>query len=195
MDGVLVNTKRNMNLSWQKVQEKFKLNTPFKNYFKYIGIPFEKILRKLFIKNNISKIKKIYNSESLKRSNVVTLYPGVKKTLKKLKKNKIKIGIVTSKDKKRTKKLVKKFQMKRKLIVSPSRELKGKPNPDQLIKAIRLSKVNSSGVIYVGDMLVDYKAAMKAKINYVHANYGYSKKLSYYKHSIRKLEDLLKIIK
>jgi len=195
LDGVLVDSKKNMYLSWKKVQEKFQLKIPFSYYFKHIGMPFEKILQKLLIKNNLSQIYKTYQLESIKQTKKIKLYPRIKKTLKNFKKKKIKLGIVTSKDKNRTKKLIKKLKIDVKLVISPSKRLRGKPYPDQLLKAIKLAKVEPSKTIYVGDMLVDYKAANRAKINYIHAAYGYGKKLSYYKYSIKKFDDLLKIVK
>jgi len=194
LDGVLVDTKNNMNLSWNKVQKDFKLIVPFKNYFKYIGMPFEKILKKLLIKKNINKIYKTYKVESFNHFNKIKLYPGVKKTLLNLKKKKIKLGIVTSKDKNRTKKLLKKFKLNIKLIISPSKGLKGKPHPDQILKAIKISAEKPSKTVYVGDMFVDYKAAKSSGVSYIHAKYGYGKNNNLYKNSIKKFNDLLKFI-
>ena len=119
-------------------------------------MPFETILKRLHIKKNLNKISKTYQNESIRHFNKIKLYPGVAKTLKDLIKRKIKLGIVTSKDKDRTLKLIKKFKINIKLIVSPSKGLRGKPYPDQLLKAMKMLKTNSSNTIYVGDMLVDF---------------------------------------
>jgi len=81
-----------------------------------------------------------------------------------------------------------------KLIVTPSKKLRGKHFPDQLIKAVKMAKLNSSNTIYVGDMLVDYKEKKNSEIIFVYANYGYGKKLTFYRHSFKKFKDLLKII-
>ena len=56
MDGVLFDTKENMRYAWNDVNEKFKLRVNFKYYFKQIGVPFDKILKKLNIINNKKKI-------------------------------------------------------------------------------------------------------------------------------------------
>ena len=111
-----------------------------------------------------------------------------------LNKRKITLGIVTSKDKFRTLKLIKKFRIDIKLIVTPSKKLRGKPFPDQLLKAIKIAKTNVSNALYVGDMLVDYKAAKSSNINFVHTKYGYGKRYNFYKHTISQFKDLLKII-
>ena len=194
LDGVLVDTKINMQMAWSKVQKNFDLEISFKDYFKHIGLPFKAILKKIFIKKNFNKIEKTYRKESIQQFNKIKLYPGVAKTLKDLKRKKITVGIVTSKDRIRTIKLIKKFKMNIKLVVAPSRKLRGKPFPDQLLKAIKMAKLDQLNSIYIGDMLVDYKAAKNSKINFVYAKYGYGKKYIFYKHYIKKIRDLLKII-
>ena len=194
LDGVIIDSKKNMQMSWNKVRKVFKLKVPFNSYFKHIGLPFETILKRLLIKKNLNKISKTYQNESIRHFNKIKLYPGVAKTLKDLIKRKIKLGIVTSKDKDRTLKLIKKFKINIKLIVSPSKGLRGKPYPDQLLKAMKMLKTNSSNTIYVGDMLVDYRAAKNSGINFIHSKYGYGKKYSFYKYSIKKFKDLAKII-
>jgi len=50
LDGVLINSQSNMLYSWEKTCEKFNLKIPFREYFKLIGIPFEKILDNFLIK-------------------------------------------------------------------------------------------------------------------------------------------------
>tara|TARA_Y100000590_G_scaffold454410_1_gene601184 strand:- start:2047 stop:2670 length:624 start_codon:yes stop_codon:yes gene_type:complete len=194
LDGVIIDTKKNMQLSWKKVQKRFNLNISFNQYFKYIGLPFEKILTKLLVKNNLADIHKTYQKESIKQLNKIKLYPGVQKTLKNLRKKKIILGIVTSKDRYRTIKLINKFKMNIKIVVPPSNNLRGKPFPDQLIKAGKMAKIKSSYAIYVGDMLVDYKAAKNSGMNFVHARYGYGKSKKFYRHSIKKFKNLLDFI-
>ena len=194
LDGVLFDTKKNMHMSWKKVQIEFKIRKKFKQYFKHIGMPFNKILKNLSIDKDLTKIHKIYQKESIRNFNKIKLYSGVKNTLENLSKRKIIIGVVTSKDKIRTLKLIKKFKLNIKYIVPPSKKLRGKPFPDQLVKAIKLAKINCSNTIYLGDMLVDFKAAKNSKINFVYAEYGYGKKYSFYKYSIKKFKDSAKII-
>ena len=104
LDGVLIDSKKNMEISWNGVCKKFDLEINFKKYFSLIGLPFEEILKKLGIKNNFKKIKSTYSYISKKNFNRISVYPKVINTLTFLKNNHIKIAIVTSKDKQRTKK-------------------------------------------------------------------------------------------
>jgi len=194
LDGVMFDTKKNMHISWMKVQKEFNIKKNFNSYFKFIGMPFTKILKKLSINNHLNEIHAVYQKESIRHFNKIKMYKGVKQTLRKLDKKKIIVGVVTSKDKFRTLKLIKKFGLNIKYVVPPSKQLRGKPFPDQLLMAIKLAKINYSKTIYLGDMLVDYKAAKNSKINFIHAKYGYGKNYSYYKYSINKFNDLIKFV-
>ena len=122
LDGVIIDSKLNMKKSWDKVRKETKLQVKFEEYFKHIGRPFRKILLKLKIKKNLNMIENIYTKESLKNINNIKLYPNIKKTLNLLKIKKYKIGVVTSKEKKRTKIILKKFNLKFKHVVSPEKK-------------------------------------------------------------------------
>lgn len=132
LDGVIIDSKENMRLSWEHVRKNFELKQTFEMYFKYVGLPFLKILKNIGIKKNFKKITQIYKTRSIINFYKIKVVPGMIETLKKLIQNNVKIAIVTSKDIKRTKLIVKRFKIPIKVIVSPKRSLKGKPFPDQL---------------------------------------------------------------
>ena len=168
-----------------------KIKQSFSQYFTFIGYPFEKILNKIGINKNINQIKKIYQNQSIKNFRYIKLNSGVIETIKILKKNKIKLGLVTSKDIKRTKMILKKFEIPIQVIVSPQKNLRGKPFPDQILSAIKKLMSSKKKACYVGDMLVDYKAAKNAKIDFIFANYGYGKRKYLFKKIIYKPQDIL----
>ena len=190
---MLVDSRENMLLSWQKVQILFNIKIQFKSYFKNIGLPFGSILKKLGIKKKKKLIFKEYRKESIKGFDKIKLYPGVKKTLRFLKKN-YKLAIVTSKDKYRTSKLLKKFNIKFNIVACPSKKIRGKPFPDQIIKVLRYYDEKKDRSVYIGDMRVDYEAASRAGIKFIYAKYGYGKKYYFYKYYIDKFSDLRKIL-
>lgn len=195
LDGVLIDSKQNMKVSWNAARKKFNLKQKFKDYFQYVGLPFNKILDNLLIHKSVhAQIKNNYSRNSLKYIKKIRLYPDTLRTINKLKKNGIKIAIVTSKDKKRSFKIIKKFKIGIKKIICPEVGLKGKPFPDQLIKAIKMFKIDLKNIIYVGDMKVDYYAAKNARIGFVFAGYGYGKKFRIYRKSIANLGQLLKLL-
>jgi phosphoglycolate phosphatase len=192
LDGVLIDSKKNMRNSWGHVKKKMKLSQSFKKYFDLIGYPFERILNKIGIFNDINKIKKIYQTQSIFNLKYVKIHKDVIQTLETLKKNKIKLGLVTSKDIKRTKIIIKKFKIPIKTIISPRKKLRGKPFPDQIFLALKKLMSSKKKTCYVGDMLVDFKAAQNAKVGFIFADYGYGKKKNYFKNIIYKPRDILK---
>ena len=195
LDGVLINSKSNMKFSWNKVKKKFKLEQNFDEYFKFIGLPFENILTKINITKNVANIEKEYKKNSILYFNKIKLYKNVKNTLMSLKNKNIKIGIVTSKDKSRTIRIIKKLKVNFfNIVVSPQKKLRGKPFPDQINQAIKRLNVKKTETIYVGDMFVDYLSAKNAKIDFVFADYGYGKNHNLYKKKLLNISDLKKIV-
>ena len=192
LDGVLINSKQNMFKSWKKVQKKHSVEVKFIKYFENIGIPFREILKKLKINKDIKEIEKTYKQESLNNLNNIKIFSGVINLLKYLKKKKIKVGIVTSKDKERTLKIIKKFKVDFNIIVCPSKNLRGKPYPDQINKALSKFSDNKKYICYVGDTKVDSIAAKRAGIDFIFASYGYGS--GKYKVAIKKIIYLKKFI-
>lgn len=194
LDGVLINSKLNMYHSWESTKKIHMLKKDFKSYFSNIGIPFKDILQKLKIKENQDLILKTYQKESLNNFNKIKLYKNVLQTLKNLRLKKHKLAVVTSKDLVRTKKIIKKFNLKFDAICSPMKNLKGKPYPDQLNYVIKKLKYNKRNAYYVGDMLVDYKASKKAKIRFIFAKYGYGKNYKIYNKRIQNISEVYKFL-
>tara|TARA_Y100000591_G_scaffold330595_1_gene362014 strand:+ start:552 stop:1163 length:612 start_codon:yes stop_codon:yes gene_type:complete len=194
LDGVLIDSKENMKLSWLSVKKKFNLKQSFKKYFENIGLPFFDILKRIGIKNQKENIQKLYNKKSIKNFNKIKLYPNVKKTLIYLKKKKYKIAIVTSKNQLRTNKILNKFNLNIfDVVVAPKKKLKGKPYPDQILYAMSRLKVKNKHSCYIGDMNVDFKSAKNSNVRFIFAKYGYGKFKKSYTNSINSIDELRKI--
>lgn len=194
LDGVLIDSKKNMRTSWNLVNKKFGLKIPFKNYFFYIGRDFKDILKKLKIKNkNPYLIEETFKKESLKNLNKCKLYPKVKLVLNQLRKKKIKLGIVTSKDCIRTKKILKKFSLKFNEIRCSNNKFPGKPKPDKILSILKKLKIKKNETVYIGDTMVDKLTAKNAGIDYIHASYGYSLNKINHKNRINSFNELIKI--
>ena len=195
LDGVLINSLKNMRTSWNNTRKKFNIKHTFNDYEKLIGLPFYSILRKFDLNSeDYSKIKKNYDSISNKKLALIKIYPDVKDTLNYLIKKKYTIGLITSKDKKRTKKIIDKFKLKFKYVYSPNNQIKPKPYPDQILKIVKLEKIKKKDCIYIGDMSLDKKFAKNAGIKFIHAVYGYEKKKINTKFKIRKFRDLKRLL-
>ena len=125
-------------------------------------------------RKNYIKVAKSYEYHSLDKIKKIKITKNNLNFLKKLKKKYI-LALFTSKSKKRSEKILLKNESLFKYKIYPSNKIKGKPNPDGLNKIITLSKFKKKDAIYLGDTLYDYKASRKAKIDYLHANWGYQK--------------------
>ena len=64
LDGVLIDSIRNMNLSWDIVRDKHSVEVPFEEYASYIGKPFPDILTACGIIDNQRAIKETYDEAS-----------------------------------------------------------------------------------------------------------------------------------
>ena len=191
LDGVLIDSKKNMQLSWELTTSARQIKIPFNKYFKLIGLPFKKILTKLKIKKKHHIfLEKEYKKNSLRNIKFIKLKKGVKKTLLKLKLNNKIVGLLTSKEKSRTLKILKKYKIKMDYIFCPQKNLYGKPHPRQINILSKKTKISKKDIVYIGDMAVDKQTAKNAKVDYIHANYGYSKKMKS-KYFINQIYDII----
>ena len=194
LDGVVFDSKKNMESAWNDTSIKFKLKVSFNSYFKKIGMPFLKILSSLGIEQN-PKFFEYFKKASLKKINSIKPYNNVMKVFKFLDKKKIKFSIVTSKDFKRSKFLLKKFNIKPSSIHCPNSRLRGKPYPDQLLYSLKKNNFKAENTYFVGDTHVDFLAAKRAKINFIYAEYGYGKNNKLYQYKISNFKEIKKFLK
>ena len=193
LDGVLIDSIFNMKSALKSAGLSLNLRLNFKEYQKYIGLPFEEIMKKMGIKTQISLIKQKYIFFSKKNLKYVEINKENCKILKKLKK-KFKLAIFTSKDAKRTKSIISKYKLFDYILTSDDIK-KGKPNPSGLKKIIKFFKLRRVDAVYIGDSYYDYKCAKNAKVKYYHALWGYHKLKSYKSiHKIKSMRELLNLI-
>lgn len=193
LDGVILDSKRNMNLAWNSVRKELGIEVEFKEYYNKIGIPFKDILRKLKIdKKYFKKAEEIFIMSSKKNFNKLSLYKKVPETINSLKKKNKIIGILTSKDKIRTLKILKKFNLKFDFVLCPVSKKLSKPNPHQIFQIIKRYKVKKKDLVFVGDTDIDKLTSNNAGIDFIYCNYGYGKKL-FKKYSISTFSQILKI--
>ena len=194
IDGVLLDSKKNMKISWREVQKKFNFtNINFNDYLSKIGQPFKQILLQLGIKRNFNEIKECYDKHSILNRKKVKFYSGIKKEIKLLYSLNYALCIVTSKDKKRTNLLISDFKKYFKIIQCPQKNLKGKPAPDQINNVIQKLKVSKKDCVYIGDTNIDFLSAKRAKIDFIFAEWGYGINHNY-QYSLKSIGELKTIL-
>ncbi len=193
LDGVIFDSKKNMEKSWNDVCKKHNINVKFENYFDKIGVPFEKILINLGL-NPDKTFFKTFQQASLKNINLIQPYPWVIKQFKFLQQKKIKFSILTSKDLKRSKYLLNKYKILPQTIHCPEKKFRGKPYPDQIFDCLEKNKINKKDACFIGDTYIDYLAAKKANIGFIFAKYGYGIDKKIYKNKILKFKDISKYL-
>ena len=184
LDGVIIDSLPVMKIAWEKVSNDFNLNISFKKYKQHIGISFSDILKKLEIDCYIhQKVKNLYDIESQKNIDKVTLYPKVVEALSKLNENNLKCAILTSKTKYRAIEIIKKFKLEiffSEIICPEDLTINStKPSPKGLLEVAKRFELNTSQIVYFGDMRVDYLCASNANVDYCHCKYGYDSYFDY----------------
>jgi phosphoglycolate phosphatase len=194
LDGVLLDSKENMRLSWESVRREAGVTVPFDRYFAEIGRPFGSILDRLDLSDHSVAIEAAFRTASMENIGVLKFYPGVIETLSRLETAGIKFGIVTSKDILRTSAILAMLSSTFSCIQTPDNELRGKPAPDHLLLAMSKVGVDPINTLYVGDMAADHEAAMRAGIDYAHASWGYGRPPEDESWVLSKMPDLLDFI-
>ena len=104
------------------------------------------------------------------------LFKGTEELIKTLNEKKITWGVVTNKPKYLSEKIFEtlKWPELTDILISPQDVgEKRKPDPSSLLKAIESGGFSPEETVYVGDNWRDSEASMKAKTNFIFANYGY----------------------
>ena len=173
LDGVLLNSRPNMERAWMDVRDQLGVTVEFEDYFKNIGRPFRDILAILGLQDRADEIEYIYSQSSKENFYLATFYPFVKESLQKIEDHGIKLGIVTSKDQERTNIVLKRLPVDFLSVQTPNPCFRGKPAPDHLLAAMADLNVDPKDSLFVGDAEVDAMAALRAGVDYCHANWGY----------------------
>jgi pyrophosphatase PpaX len=165
MDGVVVDSLDAWCHTFNDTLRHFGLKTiPRKEFVKDFGAPIEYDVKKYFEGKTIKEVEKVYNSNFKKRKKYVELNKQSVETLQKLKRLKIKIGLITNSTRFITSTLLKHFKIKKyfDVIVTLDDVKRRKPAPDMILKACKMLKIKPKNTILVGDTINDMIAGRKA---------------------------------
>ena len=140
LDGVLIDSISNMEKALNSTEKKVNIKLNFLEYKKYLGLPFKSIIKKIGVKRNFKKIEKYYKFFSKKKISKILINKTHLNHLKKLNRN-YDLAIFTSKDKKRTNLILKKYNLF-KFIITADDIVNGKPDPEGILKILKKNKSN-----------------------------------------------------
>ena len=162
-----------------------------KEFSKRFGSPVEKDVKNLY-QNRMTKqeIIKKYNFYFNKRKNHVKLFRHTSITLKKLKKSKVKLALITNSSRSIANGILKHHDLKKHFsaVVSMNDVKLSKPAPDMIFKACKMLKVKINEAILVGDSKNDMLACKRAGCVTV----GYKTKGNYMIHHLSQIFSIIK---
>lgn len=170
LDGVLIDSFS----AWHKL-----LNYALKNYGKktlskkefekFWGQGMEKDIEILLPEITLNDLQKFYEENFIKFSNYIKIFPETKFVLKKIKEKNILISIASNSAPKIIDCSLKIAKIDKFIdyYVGATDSIKGKPEPDILLKILAHLKLKNEEVVFVGDSQFDIEAGKKAKIKTV----------------------------
>lgn len=191
LDGVLLDSRANMDHAWAAVRAELGIRTPFDAYFAEIGRPFADIMTRLGLAHQRAAIEAVFRRASGETMAETPFYPGAAAMLRELAADNRKLGIVTSKDSARTALVLDRLPVSFAVVKSPDEICRGKPAPDSLLMAMAMCNVDPADSVFIGDMDSDAMAAERANIDYVHAAWGYGDTPRRYTAAVNNCAELL----
>ena len=204
LDGTLIDTLSDIQNIFNFVL--YSNDFPEKNrlfYKKNIGNGIEHLLKKCLPNNysgdfnSLLKFSKIYYDKMLNEKTRV--FDGIIPVLEYLKKNNIKITVVSNKLHLLAIRSVKKYFSSFNIDVFGAESgFPRKPNPNSTIHIIKSNNLLSSEVLFIGDSVVDIQTAKKANIKSAAVLWGNGIKKDFLNYSadyiLKKPNDILKVL-
>ncbi len=170
LDGVLIDSFS----AWHKL-----LNFALKNYGKKIltkkefekfwGQGMEKDIEILLPEITLKELQKFYEENFERFAKYIKVFKETKIVLEKLKEKNLKIAIASNSAPKILSFCIKKAKIEKYIdyYLGASDSIKGKPEPDILLKILELLNLKENEIIFVGDSPFDIEAGKRANVKTV----------------------------
>jgi len=178
LDGTLIDTLSDIEHIFNYVLLQNGLEKKTKNFYKKnIGNGIENLLRKCIPDHFIGDYDLLLNSARDRYESQLNtktkIFDGIISVLEYLKKNKIKIAVISNKLHSLAVRSVKtyfnSYEMK---VIGAEGGFPRKPNPDSTFHILQHFNCHSSDALFIGDSIVDIKTAQNAKISSVGVLWG-----------------------
>ncbi len=173
LDGVLIDSRLLMEVSWNKVKKKYNIDRSFEEYSKHIGIPFLEIMVAMGVNENIAHIEEDYFMYAQENRDLINMYEGADSIFSILRDKGIATGIITSKVRSNTLSICSKFEFTPDEIITPDDVITGKPDPESGREYLNRTGLNKKNILYVGDMESDLIFSKNIGFQFIFASYGY----------------------
>lgn len=203
LDGTLIDSYQTIYKTTVRTLEHLNIKEPLLDieFHKRIGHHFLHIFSELNIPvTDIEEFIDIYKGYYFDFIDDSVIYPDVEEILEKIKKERIKISLLTTKGQDQADKIIDHFNLRKyfSLVMGRRKELAIKPSPEPLHFICNELRVEETDTVMVGDSELDINCGKNAGTLSCAVTYGYRSKelLESVKpdHIIDNIKDLLKII-
>lgn len=202
LDGTLLNTLEDLKESTNFALSQFGYPTRTLGEIKnFVGNGVKKLIERAVPKNctNVDECLSVFKENYSKNMyNNTTPYIGIINILKELKENGIRLAVVSNKFDKAVKELCQKyFPNLIDIAIGQSENIRPKPCPDGVFKAMEILGANITNTIYVGDSDVDIHTAKNSHLPCIGVCWGFRdrKNLEGANFIAEQPEEIIKIIK
>jgi phosphoglycolate phosphatase len=152
--------------------------------------------KELELKNQFKKL--FIECADKKMAKNTYIYRTVPKTIKMLKENNIKLGIVSTKFRYRINDILKRYKINKyfDLIIGGEDVTNNKPNPEGINKFIKILELKKDECVLIGDSLIDAETAKNSEISFIPILTGTTKKEDFKSYdSLLYLNEIYDIVK
>lgn len=140
-----------------------------------LGLPFEDCYRILTNLEEVDYLMECHHQFQFRNPQFVTAYENARNSLEELKKAGVSIAAVTSHTGNLLKRNLKIAGVEKyfKVIVTPDHVKSPKPDPESVLKALKILGIKPDRAVFVGDSPADIKAGKAANVKTIAALYGF----------------------
>ncbi len=202
LDGTLVDSNQTIFRSTVYALDKLGIKSDFdeKRFVSMIGMHFVDIFSELKVNvPDFDLFIKIYKENYFEQMSYSTLYPEVENTLDKLKSNKVKISLLTTKVQDQADRLIDYFNLRKyfDFIMGRRDGMNYKPSPEPLLFICNELNIGLNETIMIGDTELDIQCGKNAGAKTCAVLYGYRTEESLKDHQpdylIKSISDILSI--
>ena len=194
LDGTLINSIPIMEKAWKDVQSVIGIATPFSEYKKYIGLPFELIMEKLNLSNLLNEIHEVYFDATKKRSREIGIINGASEIVNFLKKKNFVVSIITSKPRKSFETIKSIIPNNIDYIICSDDTKYKKPDKNLIGYLLKKFPNDLKNLTYVGDTIFDLEFSVNSGIDFIFfSNHKKNKLPTNLLNKIKSVDELIEI--